>query len=674
MTVFFLSSKLDRKQLAEKPLQIPFARILGFASACFVTLLSWQYSTSAEPIDDTSPACNTRREQSAISAARGPERAASLDEQAVDRAAINAAFNFLDAQMDMFHKSTIIYSEPGFSTYYPGGKIGDVGDISIDPEFKGRSHSGRASLRIDYRPAVSSSLGWAGVYFLYPDGNWGQFPGRNLSGATKLSFWVCADHDTHAEFFLGGIKDPRLAYFDTLPKVSTGVVAVSSRWQRHEIDLTGHDLSSVIGGFGVATSQEQDARSSSLLLDDVEINLPALEEPRFVQSYVADDCPAGGLPSSAQVYDQALVLLAFLARGQPDDLRRADLIAQALLEARRRDRTFTDGRLRNAYASGELIDPHSNTTRIPAAYDRTAQRSFEDENAAGSDTGNMAWAALALLQAHMLLPKHGGESYLSAALSLAEWIVDNTKVDDSLGGFSAGIHGFERAVGLSQGQQRKTYRATEHNLDLDALFGHLAELLGRETPEGQYWTVQAAHARKFVDRMRNDNADAPYFWTGTGPGTSINTSVIPLDVQTWSVLRTRQPTNYSAALDWALKNCNETFHRDAFDFNCKDGDGVWWEGTAQLAAALRWLKRDREAVSILARLREAQLRDGIAAGALPAASRCGLTTGFDLPFRSGRTLPWLYPDWPHIGATAWFIFAVLRINPYYVADGVATAR
>jgi hypothetical protein len=39
---------------------------------------------------------------------------------------------------------------------------------------------------------------------------------------------------------------------------------------------------------------------------------------------------------------------------------------------------------------------------------------------------------------------------------------------------------------------------------------------------------------------------------------------------------------------------------------------VWWEGTAQLAAALRWLKRDREAVSILARLREAQLRDGIA--------------------------------------------------------------
>jgi len=53
-------------------------------------------------------------------------------------------------------------------------------------------------------------------------------------------------------------------------------------------------------------------------------------------------------------------------------------------------------------------------------------------------------------------------------------------------------------------------------------------------------------------------------------------------------------------------------------------------------------------------------------GALPAASRCGLTTGFDQTFRSGKTVPWLYPDWPHIGATAWFIFAALGVNPYFI--------
>jgi hypothetical protein len=643
------------------------------ATACLIALLSWQYPAFAEPTDDGASACRARGEQPAGSATQGREHEVSLSGQAVDWAGIDAAFDFIDAQMDMFHRSVIVYSS-GFSAYYPGGKIGDFADISIDAEFKDNSRARRSPLRIDYRPNPASPLGWTGVYFLYPDGNWGQFPGRNLSGATKLSFWVCADRDMPAEFFLGGINDPRFANFDTSPAISTGAVAVNATWQRHEIDLTGHDLSSIIGGFGVVMRREQDARSSSLFLDDVEIDLPALDEPRFVRSFHPGDCPAGGFPDAAQTYDQALVLLAFLSRGQPDDLRRADLIARALVTAQHKDRTFTDGRLRNAYATGELIDPQSHTTRLPGAYDRTAQAFFEDENAAGSDTGNMAWVALALVQAHALLPKREGAPYLNAALSLARWIVNNTRVEDSLGGFAAGLHGFERAAGDPEGQQRKTWRATEHNIDLDALFGHLAEATGRETREGRYWTIQAARARAFVDRMRNDGADAPYFWTGTGPGSSINTRVIPLDAQTWSVLRTREPAAYAGALDWALNNCRAGGHRDTFDFNCNDGDGAWWEGTAQVAAALRWLKRDREAMPMLDRLRDAQVRDGTAAGALAAASRCGLTTGFDLSFRSGRTIPWLYPDWPHIGATAWFIFAGLGVNPYYVADAVSGAR
>jgi hypothetical protein len=642
------------------------------AAACLIALLSWQYPARAEPADGGAAACSARSERHAASTAQDRDRGISPGGQAADPSGIDAAFDFIDAQMDVFHRSMIVYSPSGFSAYYPGGKIGDIADITIDSEFSGNSPAHRPALQIDYRPTLESPLGWAGVYFLYPDGNWGQFPGRNLSGATRLSFRVCADRDMPAEFFFGGINDPRFANFDTSPTISTGAVAVNATWQRHEIDLTGHDLSSIIGGFGIVTKRERDVRPGSLFLDEVEIDLPALDEPRFVRSFLPDDCTAGGFPDAAQVYDQALVLLAFLGRGHPDDLRRADLIARALVEAQHKDRTFKDGRLRNAYAGGELIDPHSNTTRLPGAYDRTAQAFFEDENAAGSDTGNMAWAALALVQAHGRLPKRAGAPYLNAALSLARWIVSNTRVDDPLGGFAAGLHGFERTAGEPAGQQRKNWRSTEHNVDLDALFGHLAEAVGRETPEGQYWTMQAAHARAFIDRMRNDDPGAPYFWTGTGPGTRINTRVVPLDAQTWSVLRTREPANVAGALDWALKNCRAGGERDAFDFNCNDGDGAWWEGTAQVAAALSWLKRGREALPILDRLRETQLRyarqDRMGAGALPAASRCGLTTGFDMSFRSGRTLPWLYPDWPHIGATAWFVFAALGVNPYHVAD------
>jgi len=153
----------------------------------------------------------------------------------------------------------------------------------------------------------------------------------------------------------------------------------------------------------------------------------------------------------------------------------------------------------------------------------------------------------------------------------------------------------------------------------------------------------------------------------------INKSVIPLDVQTWSLLGTREPAQSTGALDWALTDCTERGSRDAFDFNCHDGDGAWWEGTAQVAAALWWLKRGTDATPMLARLRAAQLKDTPAAGALPAASRCGLTTGF-YRTRKGKTEPWVYTNWPHIGATGWFIFAALGANPYFVGDPAAGTR
>jgi hypothetical protein len=640
--------------------------LLALSSLCSVAFFGWQTWVTPETHGDAMYVCGTHGEQGVEVVAPDYRREARVNRPISDPAVVDTAFNFLNAQMDLYNRSTIIYSKLGFSFYYPSGKMGDVEDITIDADVSDKVQTGRSSLRINYQPKRTGGQGWAGIYFLYPDGNWGQFPGRDLSGATKLTFWACANQNMRAEFFIGGIRDPRLPYSDSLTKVSTGEVAVTSTWHRYEIDLKGRDLSSVIGGFGLATNRDQDSSARSLFLDDIAVDLSSLDEPRFIQSYVPGNCPDGGLPNTAQIYDQALVLLAFLARAQADDLKRAELIARALVEAQLKDRTFKDGRLRNAYASGELIDPHFGTTRIPGALDQTRRKYFEDENAVGTDTGNMAWVALALLHAHVLLPKRAGAPYLTAALSLAKWVVRNTRVTDTLGGFAGGVQGFEAAAGNPEGQQRKDYRATEHNIDLEALFDNLAAAVGQDSAEGQSWSAEAAHARLFVDKMRNPVADAPYFWTGTTGGVSINKAAIPLDAQTWSVLRTRDPSPYGSALDWALQHCTEKGSSDAFDFNCNDGDGAWWEGTAQVAAALRWLKREQDVAPVLARLQNAQLKAGTSAGAIPAASRCGLTTGFDLSFRSGKTMPWLYPNLPHIGATAWFIFAQLGVNPYFV--------
>jgi hypothetical protein len=582
-----------------------------------------------------------------------------------------AAFDFLAAQMDRYHRSTLAYSEDGFGAYHPSGRIGDADDISVVPLGERGDFAGGAALRIDYRPQRASERGWAGLYFQYPDGNWGQFPGRNLSGATGLTFWACADHEIRAEFFVGGIRDPHLPHADSLPKVSTGSVSVTPAWRRYELDLGGQDLSSVIGGFGLTTSRDPDAKPLSIWLDAIAFDRSSLDEPHFLPSnYPQGTCRTGALRNSAQVYDQALVLLAFLARRQPDDLRRAGLLADALAEAQLKDRTFKDGRLRNAYAGGELIDPHLGATRLPGVYEFDKHLYLEDESAAGTDTGDMAWAALALVQAHALLPKRAGDPYLIAASSIGRWIIDHTRVEDGPGGFSGGVQGFERAAGNPEGQQRRGYRSTEHNIDLAALFEKLAAASGPD--ESRRWNEQAGHAREFVESMRSGEGGP--IWTGTSVGSEINKSVIPLDTQTWGVLGTREPGPRAGALDWALDHCTERGSRDGFDFNCNDGDGAWWEGTGQVAAALQWLGRGPDAAPMLARLAAAQVKLGKAAGALPAASRCGLTTGFDRTYRNGRTVPVLYSNWPHIGATAWFIFAALGINPYFVDQRAAGPR
>jgi hypothetical protein len=649
------------------------AFVLLATALCCLAGFVWNSGVSAEPVT-SARSCTSHADRSLTMSMLSRRQDSPSAGPLTDGASIDAAFEFLKRQMDRYQQSTIVYSTDGFGAYDPGGRVGDVDDIRVVPPDERGDLAGDTSVQIDYSPQRSAALGWAGIYFLYPDGNWGQRSGRNLSGATKLTFSACADHRTRAEFFVGGIHDPHRPHADSLQKTSTGIVVVAPTWQRYEIDLTGKDVSSVIAGFGMVTSRDEDQAPRSFFLEDIAFNVSHLDEPHFLPSNLPQGiCQVGVLHNSAQVYDQAVVLLAFLARHQPDDLRRAELLARALVEAQHKDRTFKDGRLRNAYAGGELIDPDMGTTRLPGSYDWSTRKFVEDENFAGTDTGNMAWAALALVQAHALLPKRAGDPFLNAAVSLARWIVVNTKVEDPLGGFSGGVQGFERAPGVPEGQQRKDYRATEHNIDLVALFAHLAAAAS-DPEESGHWTAQMIHARSFVDKMRAGGAASPY-WTGTsgGAGMEINKSVVPLDVQTWSVLSTRDPGQSIGALDWALTNCTESGHRDAFDFNCHDGDGAWWEGTAQVAAALQWLMRDSDAAPMLERLRVAQLKDTPAVGALPAASRCGLTTGFSRT-RNGKTEPWVYTNWPHIGATAWFILAALGVNPYFVRDPAAGAR
>ena len=68
---------------------------------------------------------------------------------------------------------------------------------------------------------------------------------------------------------------------------------------------------------------------------------------RLCQSY-CDQIAGGTFHSTAFVYDNALLALAYLARGKWRDLTRAQIIGDALLDAQKNDRA-NDGHFRQAY-------------------------------------------------------------------------------------------------------------------------------------------------------------------------------------------------------------------------------------------------------------------------------------------------------------------------------------
>ena len=96
-----------------------------------------------------------------------------------------------------------------------------------------------------------------------------------------------------------------------------------------------------------------------------------------------------------------------------------------------------------------------------------------------------------------------------------------------------------------------------------------------------------------------------------------------------------------------------------FDFN-SDLDGIWWEGTAQMALAFKFLDQETRAAVICQSMRK---HSGSIThpGAVMAVSIEPLTTGFQR--MSGED--WVYWRRAHVGATCWYLFAEDGWNPYW---------
>jgi hypothetical protein len=384
---------------------------------------------------------------------------------------------------------------------------------------------------------------------------------------------------------------------------------------------------------------------------------------RLCQSY-SDQIAGGTFFSTAFVYDNALLVLAYLARGRASDIQRAKVIGNALLYAQQND-AVADGRFRQAYFAGA---PDSKGVFV------TRGLSFFQ----GSAVGDVAWAGIALAQ---LSVRTGVKAYLDGAVRAASFIETTTRdnVNVPPGGYFFG-----------NGQ---TNKSTEHNIDVFALFTMLAKLTGNGS-----WLDGAQHAKAFVEAM----FDSPsgHFWTGTSDPTHIFFNNSPEDVQTWSYLAFQDP-NFAVSLDWVKTNLATTDTTFAFNngWGTNGGlrlrvSGVTYaslsklgtvlgdnsvEGTGHLIAALlsRRLPAKEDipsfhgdvnlAGSLIENVQVAQnsLGNGQTVHGQPLVVGQGLTastsilnTGFGFNF---------FPYF-HIGATSWYLMGAQAANPLQLAD------
>ena len=353
--------------------------------------------------------------------------------------------------------------------------------------------------------------------------------------------------------------------------------------------------------------------------------------PALLRSYDTDDIY---IKEAAYTYDNALAAMAFLSEGRADAAAR---ILDGFTYAVEHDRYQPD-RIRNAYVCGP-VGPE-NGISLPGWWDAETNSWLEDRYQTGSNTGNTAYAALALLQYDRL---YGNERYRETARILMDRILaENT---DGWYGFTAGYDGWPEAGAVYE----LSYKSTEHNIDAYAVFSRLYELTG----EGKYADA-AGSALRFIDEMYDPKEK--WFDAGTGEdGITHSKGVIALDTIVWSRLALGEkfaPYQDSLETVAAMRNAD-----GGYPFSMGNDNSGWWtEGTAFTALMYRLLGDEEAAAVSLNALAGVQLENGL----FPAATVDDLPTGFGL-FTGAA---WNYGTDAHIAPAAWFILAVNGFDPY----------
>lgn len=150
---------------------------------------------------------------------------------------------------------------------------GWLGDFETAVDFQANSTEeprfGKSCIKVSYDAGGDS--GWFSLYWLYPSGNWGKAAGRNIEGATRLTFWARGQKGGEVvSFKMGGVPGPNA---DSAEAGMAGVTLTSS-WEKFSIDLSKAKLTNIVGGFACTVTRADNPKGCTFYLDDILYELP----------------------------------------------------------------------------------------------------------------------------------------------------------------------------------------------------------------------------------------------------------------------------------------------------------------------------------------------------------------------------------------------------------------
>lgn len=158
--------------------------------------------------------------------------------------------------------------------FTPSGWMGDgeYGEkyLKLDGASEVQPFSPPVATRVRYN---FGPQGWAGIYWQNQPDNWGDLPGGNYSGRRfdRITFWARGESGGEiVEFKAGYISAKDKPYRDSFG-ATTGRVRLENIWTQYSIDISGTDLSSVIGGFcWVASAAFNTGDGITVYVDDIQ--------------------------------------------------------------------------------------------------------------------------------------------------------------------------------------------------------------------------------------------------------------------------------------------------------------------------------------------------------------------------------------------------------------------